>query len=773
MEGPNHASQNIQPELPALTAAGEHPDQPDSRPSSPAGNEILPVSSTFATAEIPPDLLDYEETSSFQGDEQMQMIVQDHGYNSSASSAEQSGSDILARDLEDEKLAQGSSRSSSHSSVSSIPASVLVHSPAALKTLVPTGAHQHHDHRLQRPHYWDDREIAAYEKTPSPLKSIDTIRRRDGAFRKPSSVRAMQMHTEDESDDQFLTPPRRRGGQRHSDTSLRSPGSSPLKRSPYYSPNGSATKQRVKKEYPLVLLHCTLLPPSLPVVGLTRAPNQKILEDVLPREYWRRWKLLEEKIGSGVLRDRGVLISHPEDTYDLLEERLLESLELQHPRLHHGHFLGQDANDSDKEDDSGREDSATDDEQGEVCPDCGGRVIPRNNQGRKWEIKVFAANGLMRAGAWAAAWKEMEKVDVKVGLWLPSDVRSELERRLLEDESISNDNYRLQVPQLKVKESSGELDTGSHPAMQREHARSPSMDNATTDFAISAEQHQPSVSASAPTQRQEYHQDPSTYNRKPAEEIDLQTLLVNYIRVLANDRRNVAITLLSIVVVFFAIGSARHPAPVSELRPFPHDMFDSSPSSAVSMAQHQQDPSATLQNTDPAWSASTSTETEVVSSFIPTSVVPLSQVPAYSEEPMTGSDTISMSTATMAQESSADVDSGHSADNPVPSPEDPGTSDHPDHTTAVAVETQEPVISQEATTLEPLESSEVESIEQGPGVSSDSTHVDNSTGVDHDIEVLPSTQAGGKEAQPESIEPVEPMEPDEDDPGDGAEKLNS
>lgn len=140
---------------------------------------------------------------------------------------------------------------------------------------------------------------------------------------------------------------------------------------------------------------------------------------------------------------------------------------------------------------------------------------------------------------------------------------------------------------------------------------------------------------------------------------------------------------------------------------------------------------------------------------------------------MTGSDTISMSTATMAQESSADVDSGHSADNPVPSPEDPGTSDHPDHTTAVAVETQEPVISQEATTLEPLESSEVESIEQGPGVSSDSTHVDNSTGVDHDIEVLPSTQAGGKEAQPESIEPVEPMEPDEDDPGDGAEKLNS
>lgn len=762
MEGPNHASQNIQPELPALTAAGEHPEHPDSRPCSPAGNELLPVSSTFATAEIPPDLLDYDETSSLHGDEHMQMIVQDHGYNSSASSAKQSGSDILARDLEDEKLVQGSSRSSSHSSVSSIPASVLVHSPAAHKTLVPTGTHQHHDHRLQRPPYWDDRENAAYEKTPSPFKSIDTIRRRDGAFRKPSSVRAMQMHTEDESDDQFLTPPRRRGGQRHSDTSLRSPGSSPLKRSPYYSPNGSASRQRVKKEYPLVLLHCTLLPPSLPVVGLTRAPNQKILKDVLPREYWRRWKLLEEKIGSGVLRDRGVLISHPEDTYDLLEERLLESLELQHPRLHHGHFLGQDENDSDKENDSSREDSATDDEQGEVCPDCGGRVIPRNNQGRKWEIKVFAANGLMRAGAWAAAWKEMEKVDVEVGLWLPSDVRSELERRLLEDESITNDNYRLQVPQLNVNDSSGELDTGSHPPMQREHARSPSMDNATTDFAISTDRRQPSVPASAPIQRQEHHQDPSTYNRKPTEEIDLQTLLVNYIRVLANDRRNVAITLLSIVVVFFAIGSARNPAPVSELRPFPHDMLDSPPSSGMGMAQHQQHPSATLQNTVSSWSASASTETEDVSSSIPTSVVPLSQVPAYSEEPMTGSDPISMSTATIAQEFSADV---NNADNPVPSSEDPGISDHPDHTTAAAVETQEPVSSQDATTLEPVESSKIESIEPDPGVSSDSTHIEDSTGVDHGIEVLPSTEAGEIEAQPESIEPVEPGL---EDPGDGA-----
>ena len=132
---------------------------------------------------------------------------------------------------------------------------------------------------------------------------------------------------------------------------------------------------------------------------------------------------------------------------------------------------------------------------------------------------------------------------------------------------------------------------------------------------------------------------------------------------------------------------------------------------------------------------------------------------------MTGSDPISMSTATIAQEFSADV---NNADNPVPSSEDPGISDHPDHTTAAAVETQEPVSSQDATTLEPVESSEVESIEPDLGVSSDSTHINDSTGVDHDIEVLPSTEAGEIEAQPESIEPLEPVGPGLKDPGDGA-----
>jgi hypothetical protein len=341
-------------------------------------------------------------------------------------------------------------------------------------------------------------------------------------------------------------------------------------------------RQKVKKEYPLVLLHCTLLPPSLPVPGLIGYPDQKILREVLPLEYWRRWKLLEEKVGSSVIRDRGVLISHPEDMYDLLEERLLESLELQRPRLHHGHFLGHEDAESEKGDQSATEDSATDDEQGEECPDCGGR-LPRHDSSRKWEIKVFAANGLMRAGAWAAAWKEMEKVDIEVGLWLPSEIRRELEKRLLDNDRPSTD-LRLQVPQLREPATSITAELYDQPS--RTNTPTPLIHEPRL-FAPEEAARPSSPAPAITTPAKAPGMPPATYSPRSVEEIDLQTLLINYIRVLASDRRNVTIVLLSVLAVYLALG-AKPQTSSSHLRPFPGDMFESLPalSSTVSLEQH-------------------------------------------------------------------------------------------------------------------------------------------------------------------------------------------
>jgi hypothetical protein len=494
-------------------------------------------------------------------DRSMQVAAQDSGYNSSGSSGHHSSVGTQNGGAEEGELVRIRSRASSCTSISSIPASTLTSPPG----------------ENQRMNIRDGQEYMAQPWDHHVPQLRHTIRQREGTFRKPSSVRAMQMHTEDEGDDYYhLTPPKRRGSQRTSDISIRSAGSSPFKRSPFYSPTGAAAKPKIKKEYPLVLLHCTLLPPSLPVTGLIEHPKrQNILREGLPPVYWRRWKLLEEKTASGVIRDRGILISHPEDGYDLLEERLLESLELQHPRLDHGHFIGHDETESDGEDRLAPEDSGTED--GEECPDCGGRVV-RQNTTRKWEVKVFAANGLMRAGAWAAAWKEMEKVDVEVGLWLPPDVRADLEKRLIEYSSHMNiangpPIALLQEPEnIPVDPSVGALTTKPPKAdtlSQVTQARGGDL---------------PPESPGVTTSRSQDNQKWTQHTPKLSEDIDLRPLLANYIYILASDRRNITIVFLSILVIFFTL-NPRAAVYESDLRPFPTYIPDYTTSPVVSLQQ--------------------------------------------------------------------------------------------------------------------------------------------------------------------------------------------
>lgn len=523
-----------------------------------------------------------------------QMSARDYEYSSSSSSARHSTSDVFGREMDDE-LAQMNSRASSRSSLSSIPASVLVH---PLDQIKPATAMNMHD---KTPGDTLEDDEASFGGFDGPPKSIRTIRQREAAFRKPSSVRAMQMHTEDEADDdEYLTPPRRRGG-------LRSPGSSPLKRSPYYSPNASPNRPKVKKEFPLVLLHCNLLAPSLPVPGAVEPQNQKIVEEVLPLPYWKRWRRLQDKVGSGVLRDRGVLISHPEDLYDVLEERLLESLELQRSRVHQGHFLAhEDSGPGSEGELSDRGESETDGEQGEECPDCGCRVLRHSDSNRKWEIKVFAANGLMRAGAWAAAWKEMEKVDVEVGLWLPSDVRRALEKRLAEEGVVNAVSLSLPV-----------ID---QTAMFEVDPRRLSVQTHATTFSDIGSLRARDPSANSLSTEPESGL-PRSGTEKSEPEIALQTLVINYIRVLASDRRNVALVIMSVLVGFLAIGVHPQQLPShSPMYPFPQDTAESIPVPTVNMATSS--PSIVLSSSDSQESVSTSTvavSLPVTESFIATS----------------------------------------------------------------------------------------------------------------------------------------------------------
>ncbi|KAG5288845.1 hypothetical protein I7I50_01349 [Histoplasma capsulatum G186AR] len=499
---------------------------------------------------------------------------------------------------------------SSRSSISSLPGSVVVYPPGKHDyngTITPSNFRGHYmQHYIEsnngQPIPVDSKDFKKNTYTSRLSKIAPGVRDRDSPFRHPSSVRAMQMGDEEdydgygyEYDNEKTTPSRsrkRRGnGRGHScqsvsGMSMRSLVSTPPSaRWNYKSP--STKGEPVQKEYPLVLLHCTLLPPSLSLPHGLGRPSAQLLEEILPEKYWARWKLLEDKIvNSGVLRDRGLLISHPQEMYDLLEERLLESLELVRPRLGYGHFLGREDEDSADDDDGDKKPDAKEDCgdfsdgcEGEQCADCGARVL-RHLEGekRKWEIKVYAANGLMRAGAWAAAWREMEKVDVEVGLALPVEIKRELERRITEEGKMKiEQERRLLEEEQRRREIYGE------PPPPTQEAIDGLEDDMVPPFQSDFDRSSPPPTLELPGPRPTVLS-VSTYKHGhehkiiPAKsnEIDLQTLCANYIRVLASDRRNVALAFLSVLVLYLSITLTRregvfiHPTSIPPHAPPPN-----------------------------------------------------------------------------------------------------------------------------------------------------------------------------------------------------------
>ncbi|EZF77379.1 hypothetical protein H105_01391 [Trichophyton soudanense CBS 452.61] len=455
---------------------------------------------------------------------------------------------------------------SARTSISSLPGSVVV---------FPNNKSGGNGH-LSRGDYRQDININTADRNPifeSPLSGgrvrskkkiakdgrysyAPQVRDLDSPFRHPSSVRAMQMGDEDYYDDgcmddgnYFSSPPSRNsrmGGRQHgsprmSDVSFRSRPMSPSDQRSYHTSPPQPIQP--SKEYALVLLHCTLLPPCFPLSlppGLP-PPSKELLKEILPDAYWTRWKLLEEKIGStGLLRDRGILISHPQEAYDLLEERLLETLGLTRPRLAYGHFIGGEDDTDEDEHVTEDEDEDNDTETGCVkhkCQDCGQKVI-KNRDGieKKWEVRVYAANGLMGQGAWSAAWKEMEKVDVEVGLCLPTKLRNELELRLTQE---------ILKPEVKVKDfplrasKSGEIpsvrpqsqiDGLDEPPQAKPAAKSPARERGRI--------------ASIPKSTQ-----------YPGDDVNLWKALFNYIRIVCRGNQ------LPIMTVFLVLLALLTPSP--------------------------------------------------------------------------------------------------------------------------------------------------------------------------------------------------------------------
>lgn len=394
-------------------------------------------------------------------------------------------------------------------------------------------------------------------------------------FRNPSSVRAIQMDTTPP----YLSSPKSQQRYRFTTPSR---NDTPRSVRSYRSTTSRSPMKKVKREFPLVLLHVTLLP--IPV-----SYSPAIMQKVLPSHILENWKLLQEKVTDTVL-ERGILIPHPRDEYELLEERLLESLELKVPKiLQCGHFH--------RDEDEGPHNNQSDhvdvdsDNDADICDDCGRRVrdgrFGTGTGTKRWNIKVFAANGLMRAGAWAAAWREMERIDVEIIPWIDEDMKRQLE--------LQNQEEARRVPQQVEEENQGQSARAT-PTMDEARMREIYGDEPQPDIDGSEDEvsklHENCLSPSpdlhhehqsrpeSPSDRRQTRPESplnSQYQRQRyAEAIPLEVLLRNYIYLAAQDRRNIAIFFLSLLVLFLALSK---PATVPlQITPPSPDYFSTTPS---------------------------------------------------------------------------------------------------------------------------------------------------------------------------------------------------
>ncbi len=98
-----------------------------------------------------------------------------------------------------------------------------------------------------------------------------------------------------------------------------------------------------------MLLHVTLLPPRWTWGGAVNYLDSatKGLDACQPSEEMKTlrdsWRQLQDRVDDTVL-ERGILLPHPQNDYEVLEERLLEGLDLPVKRrariLECGHYLG-------------------------------------------------------------------------------------------------------------------------------------------------------------------------------------------------------------------------------------------------------------------------------------------------------------------------------------------------------------------------------------------------------------------------------------------------
>lgn len=262
-----------------------------------------------------------------------------------------------------------------------------------------------------------------YKGTREPSKVLSRP-----PFRTPSHVRALQMQSPVPS-----VYSASRIGVHHS----------PVDRLCSSSRRGTPSRWRTKEKKPLVLLHVTLLSSSSKHKDFFESTDTSEWSQEL-LDVKESWKLIVDGIPETALA-RGVLIAHPQDDFEILEERLLQALDLPiRPRakiLECGHYMSSNVENCDDMSDS--EDDGTD-EHHQWCDTCGRQIKHEEDtflsRTKRFRCKVYSAIGLLGVGAWNAVYQDMEKVDVEIEPIIAPHLLLEMEE--LKNSSMLKDRFR-------------------------------------------------------------------------------------------------------------------------------------------------------------------------------------------------------------------------------------------------------------------------------------------------------------------------------------------
>ncbi|GAB1729768.1 hypothetical protein NU195Hw_g5722t1 [Hortaea werneckii] len=380
------------------------------------------------------------------------------------------------------------------------------------------------------------------------------------SFMRPESVKRMQLNS---------PPPFGSGSPRQSLPKARGLNSRPSTPRSHHSAKvrGSpkprhqarySTHELESKQNPLVLLHVTVLPVNIPW-------RHEIVQEIMPTPILDQIYLLRSKL-TEIVMQRGILIPHPREEYDLLEERVLEALELRQERItKDGHFHRPRGSASSiwtsDSTDSGLGSSVEAASDPECCPTCSYGASKSASTG-VWKINIYAANGLMRAATWSAAWSEMERVDVEILPAIPDDIRRMLDAR--RDEEASTAVNGNEIPAASPQISQGRQMPMDHTEHQPGFLAEEILQsvNQTSEMDVLRQQAVLRVPAEQifPVQSKERDSSsddlPQIY--RPSQ-IPLSMLMRNYLILLLRDGKHVIAFVLAAILMLSGVRLIMHP----------------------------------------------------------------------------------------------------------------------------------------------------------------------------------------------------------------------